>query len=529
MTRAAVYARVSTAEQAQQDKASLPVQRERCEAYCQSQGWDVAEIYTDGGISGAQADRPALTRLMADARAGKFERAVFYRLDRFGRNTRDLQNLAHELKRYGVGIASVMDNFDTESASGRLFFSLLSAVAEFERDQIGQRTKMGKIKAAQDGLWNTGCTPFGFNYDKKSRHLVINESEAAVVVRIYRLYTEEGLSQRKIKDLLTSEGVPTKTKIAMAKDGKKGWHATHLARMLTNPIYMGSAYYNKSYREAKAASNGNGDKKVKKLRDKSEWIKIPCPAIVSEEIWTRAQERAKINQRYSRLCPKDKETDFLLSGLIRCQVCGRPIYGHTVVGRWRYYYCSGQHRGYGQCRDPKHVPADRIEADVLRIITETFSQPERVLQAIQSAGQQLRAAEDEQEGLISTLRRNLEAATEERERYEIMWAQGLIGDAKRDKHLTRIDKTITDWTVDLDRLHHTADQKVAVQEIEDSVFIIASKTQTNLEAMTIQERKELVRRLIERVWLDADNRIHIECVVPGILSGDGVHTQPVMR
>lgn len=118
--KAAIYCRVSTEEQARPDRASLEVQQERAEAYCLAREWEVAGVYVDAGVSGAKADRPELSRLLGDAGEGKFQRVVFLKLDRLGRNLRDLLNLSHRLDGYAVGIVSMADSFDTGTPSGQI-------------------------------------------------------------------------------------------------------------------------------------------------------------------------------------------------------------------------------------------------------------------------------------------------------------------------------------------------------------------------------------------------------------------------
>ena len=125
--KAAIYTRVSTEEQAQPDKTSLAQQRERAEAFCKAHGWQVVQVYEDAGVSGAKSSRPALNIMLADAGEGKFQRVVFLKLDRRGRNLRDLLNISHRLNEIRVGIVSIHDSFDTGTSSGRLFFSILGA------------------------------------------------------------------------------------------------------------------------------------------------------------------------------------------------------------------------------------------------------------------------------------------------------------------------------------------------------------------------------------------------------------------
>ena len=247
--KAAIYTRVSTQEQVEDKKAksdertrkiSLGHQRQRCEDFCKAHGWEIVQVYEDAGVSGAKKNRPALDAMLADAHEGKFQRAVFLKIDRFARNLRDLLNISYRLREFEVGIASVQEGFDTSTPAGRVYFHLLGAIAELERDTIAERTSMGRRAAARDnGHYLAGTPPYGYDCDPDTVKLVVNEEEADVIRRIYGMHTRDGLSYMKIAQMLTSEGVPTR--------GRRGtWHLTQVSRILKNPIYVGKGYYGKT-------------------------------------------------------------------------------------------------------------------------------------------------------------------------------------------------------------------------------------------------------------------------------------------
>ena len=524
--KAAIYARVSTEEQVADKgnggeptrKVSLDFQKERAAAYCALKGWDVAEIYEDAGVSGAKANRPALDRLMADVHQGKFQRVVFLKLDRLGRNLRDLLNISARLDELGVGIVSVHDNFDTGTPSGRLYFSMLGAVAEFERDLISERMSMGRLGAARNGRYVGGPAPYGYDYNRETHQLVVNETEAAVVRRIYRTYIDEGLSHDRIAERLNAEGVPTKTTRVRSEDGKKkGWMRTHITRMLTNSLYKGTTHYGKTRLVG-------GQKRTRQPQPSKEWIEIAVPAIVAEEQWLAVQRRARRNKRESQR-PRDKANAFLLSGLMRCQECGRSMAATTnrtraggKVYAYRYYFCTGQHTYGTECRTPYRVKAEEIEGKVLGLLMETFSDPDKVLEACRAYGKQLQTAQEEQRGVTASLRRHLARAGVERERYIELFGKGTIGEADLQRRLAHLDAEVAKWQEELRHLEVAAQQEAAVREIEESAHAIAARIGSVLGEMTLEERKELVRALVERIWLDADNSITMDCIVPGLIS-----------
>ena len=510
--KAAIYARVSTEEQATPDKVSLAVQRERAEAYCGTQGWSVAEVYEDAGVSGAKADRPALTRLLADAREGRFQRVVFMKLDRFGRNLRDLLNTTATLDASGVGIVSVQDSFDTGTPSGRLFFGILGAVAEFERDMIRERSMMGKLRHAERGRYFGGPSPFGYDYDPSAGALRINDPEAAVVRYVYSLYINEGLSHEKIAARLNAEGVPTKTgKVAHnSLDGRRrGWTRTHIARLLTNPQYRGEFQWNRR--------GANGGRKPKDA-----WVSVPVPAVVGGEEFEAAQQRARANKRESQR-PRDKASLYLLSGLLRCQECGGAMITTTqrvtrkgVEHAYRYYLCSGQHSYDKPCRPSERVNAQAMEEAVLGMLADTFSDPDKVLQAVAADAKRRQEDHHHDDEIAAMLKRNLEGAEEERGRYIELYGRKKITEADLDRRLGVLDDNVAKWCEELQRIDERERQQAVVEEIAAKAGLIAAQIEGIMTEMSLEERKALVRRLVERVWLDRHNELTVECVIKGL-------------
>lgn len=204
--RAAVYVRVSSAEQV--EGTSLDTQRERCRAYAEGAGWTVVGTYSDEGISGAKASRPALDRMLAEVRAGRVDVVVVAKLDRLGRSMRHLAGLLGELDDAGVSLVSVSEAFDSASPSGRLQRSILGSFAEFEREAIRERTWAGKLATARRGLWPGGAPPFGFRV--VDRRLVEDPIEAAVVRRAVHLIVHDGLGLPQAAAQLNAEGARTR-------------------------------------------------------------------------------------------------------------------------------------------------------------------------------------------------------------------------------------------------------------------------------------------------------------------------------
>ena len=187
--RVATYARVSTQEQASEGP-SMEFQYSQLTTYCQLQGWTVINSYTDPGYSGKDGNRPGLERLLADAKIGLFDKVVVYKLDRLTRNLRLLLEIEQKLKGYHAFLTSVKESVDTSTGTGKMVFQMFGMIAEWERENIIERTRNGRLQRYKDGCWAGGKAPYGYVYNKATKKLAINEIEARIVRRLYSEYSE---------------------------------------------------------------------------------------------------------------------------------------------------------------------------------------------------------------------------------------------------------------------------------------------------------------------------------------------------
>jgi DNA invertase Pin-like site-specific DNA recombinase len=194
--RCAIYTRKSTEEGLEQEFNSLDAQRESAEAYIVSQreaGWiALPERYDDGGYTGANLDRPALRRLLADIEAGRIDCVLVYKVDRLSRSLLDFARLTGEFDKRGVSFVSVTQQFNTTTSMGRLTLNILLSFAQFERETIVERTRDKMAAARRKGKWVGGIPALGYEVAPGGGKLVINEEEARQVRAIFALYLEHG-------------------------------------------------------------------------------------------------------------------------------------------------------------------------------------------------------------------------------------------------------------------------------------------------------------------------------------------------
>jgi site-specific DNA recombinase len=231
--RAVGYIRVSTIKQT--DGTSLETQHEAIRAYARSQGWELAEIYTDEGVSGSKAERPGLDAMMANLEG--VHRVIVLKLDRLGRSAANMLKLYDQIEALGASIVSIKEHVDTSTALGRLMRTLLVAMAEMEREMIAERTQSGREARAKQGAFLGGKPPFGYQVVASGnvRRFEIYEPEAVIVRDIFKMRHEQELSLQAIANTLNTGGVEP--------PAGNTWHPTTVRNILENPIHRGRAVW----------------------------------------------------------------------------------------------------------------------------------------------------------------------------------------------------------------------------------------------------------------------------------------------
>ncbi len=341
--RCAVYTRKSTSQGLDQEFNSLDAQREACVGYIQRQpGWTlVDERYDDGGFTGANIERPAFQRLLADIDAGKIDVVVVYKVDRLSRSLLDFAKVMERFSAAGTSFVSVTQNFSTADAMGRLTLNMLMSFAEFEREMIAERTRDKIAGARRKGKWTGGPVPLG--YAVQDKKLVVVELEAVVVREIFALYLEHR-SALTVARLLNERQRATKRHRAANGNLREArtWTKGDALRVLKNPIYAG---YMPSGGELHEAEH---------------------PPLIPRETFTRTTallEDATVSKR-----DHGRNPDYLLRGLLRCACCGASFTPtSTRKGRreFRYYRCITRDKEGKDACPSRPLSAAAIEDYVL--------------------------------------------------------------------------------------------------------------------------------------------------------------------
>jgi site-specific DNA recombinase len=374
--RVATYSRVSTQEQASEN-TSLASQEGQLTAYCQMQGWNIINSYVDPGFTGRNGNRPGLTRLLADAKIGLFEKVIVCKLDRMARNLRLLMDIESQLNEHQISLTSIKESIDTSNSTGKMVFQLFGMIAEWERETIIERTKSGRIQRYREGCWAGGKPPFGYTYDKVSRKLLINEDHAKVVRFIFNEYSA-GKPLDTIQDALNTENIPT------IRGKKQGWLGSVIRFLLINPIYKGNLIVNRRCHIANISRV-----------DMEKVIVIKVPAIVTESVWNTVQSRLKSNKQMR----PPRKNPWLLQGLITCGQCGLSYQGQYRGPTRKGYACRGRLKeghadGSPRCTAPT-LDMDWLDNEVWVKIANILNDPDKLAEVIKQSLKTLQSRQAE--------------------------------------------------------------------------------------------------------------------------------------
>lgn len=330
--RAAIYTRVSTEEQAREGY-SLGAQEEAGRAYSKAQSWEVVGIYSDAGRSGKSIKgREALAQLMADAENGHLDRVIFWKLDRLGRNLRELLEISERLEAAGVGVVSIQEAFDTATPAGRMMRNVLGSLAVFEREVIIDRITTGMAQAARQGEI---VGPLSLGYARSEAADIITTSDATLIREAFERYAVGQSSLSELAAWATAAGLRSTKGNAIDK--------LSVRKILTNPAYIGDVGYHRRAGGGTVASDA-------------------IPAIVSRELFDQVQRQLANRRRRAPVVPWGREP-YPLTGVATCGRCGEGIVGNRNAD-YRYLRCSTAARmGQHACSQPM-VQAGLVESQV---------------------------------------------------------------------------------------------------------------------------------------------------------------------
>ena len=377
-----IYTRVSTSMQV--DGYSLDAQKESVKRYADAFGYQIVGEYQDAGKSGKSiSGRMEFLQMLEDISSQKDDVSyvLVFKLSRFGRNAADTLSSLQTMQDYGVNLISVQDGLDSSKETGKLIITIVSSVAEMERENILSQTMEGRKQKAREGKWNGGFAPYGYKLEHGD--LLINEEEAVAVRIIFDKYANTTMGANGVAKYMLDNDI---RKIPR-KNGTKPYFDAHMIRaIIENPIYNGKIAFGRRKTERVP---GTRDKYRPVKQDTFEVHDGLHEAIIDNDTWNKTQaKRKKQSKKYERVNLGNKRDMHLLSGILRCPKCGDSLYGYrsrkkkkdgTNYADYNYYACKHRLKCDGvKCDFKKQLHKDKIEKGVEEIIGNIISKPEFV-------------------------------------------------------------------------------------------------------------------------------------------------------
>lgn len=441
----AIYIRVSTAEQVEEGY-SIAAQKERLTAYCKAQAWDNYKFYVDEGVSAKDTKRPELHRLFEDMRNGQVNMILVYRLDRFTRKVIDLHRMLEEMKKCDCAFKSATEPYDTSTAMGRMFITLVAALAEWETENLSERVKLALEEKVSNGE-RVGGIPYPFDLGHNEK-LVMNDRRTRVTLDIIDKF-KTGMSTERIADFLTK-----------TNNDKAKWRANTVIRILRNPALYGATRWNDSVYED------------------------THQGIISKDEFATIQKMMQQRTKHRR---REVKSVYLFQGAISCPSCGRPL----SVNRFFRKMADGSDKQYHiyrcqPCEKEKkfnrHFNENKI-LDALYDYMRNFQIDDIDYQ------------EEQKESIYADQLKQIER---KREKYQKAWASDLMSDEEF--------KRLMDDTRDV---YEDLKEKVAQSEPEQKVDpdalknIVFSFNET-FQKLTQEEKRTFVSTFIQKIHIKVD-------------------------
>jgi len=526
---AAIYARVSSDRQ--KENHTIGSQTAALLEYAEANGYTVpAEwVFQDEGYSGASLVRPGLEALRDLAAEGQIRAALVYSPDRLSRKYAYQVLLAEELSRCGVELVFLKAPAGS-SPEDQLLVQFQGMIAEYERAQIAERSRRGKRHKAQQGLVNVlSGAPYGYRYVRKSdssaAYYEVIESEAAIVRMVFEVYTQQGLSINALARMLNERQIPTRTATTR-------WERSTVWALLRNPAYRGRACYGKTelrprqkitkplrQRQGLATRDSAGHE-----RPREDWIEVPVPALVSEEMFALAQEQLEKNKRHS---PRRTIEPTLLQGMLVCQQCGYGLYRistRTSKRRLHYYRCLGSD-GYRRLRGPvctnRPIRQDALDEFVWKEIIRLLDDPMLVQGEIDRRQQAARNADPlrKREKELHREQARLEKCSD---RLINAYQEGLVTLVQLRHRMPELRKQAQAVESELQSLEMAALDQAKYLQLAETLATFRSRLRARAETLDVRERQQILRLLVKEILVGAEAiTIRHSIAVP---SGPGPNT-----
>jgi len=455
-----IWIRVSTEDQA---KGESPEHHEkRARLYAESKGWAVATIYDLTGVSGKSIiEHPEAKRMLSDIEGGRITALIFSKLARLARNTRELLDISDFFRDADADLVSLHEAIDTSSPAGRLFFTIIAAMAQWEREEISERVAASVPIRAKLGKPTGGQPPFGYHW--VDGELIPEPDEAPVRRLMYELFLEHR-RKKTVARLLNERGYRT----------RKGANFTDTTvdRLIRDPTAKGErrANYTKS--------NGRG--KTWELKPESEWVTVPVEPIVSEDLW--AQCNAILDKQRKSRRKVAKKPAYLFAGVAYCE-CGHKMYVPSNTPKYVCYKCRNK------------IPQDDLEAIFQEELKQLFFSPDEIEALLKKSSDAI----VEKEELLSSKISEIDKINREIDFLIELYSKGqLTADGFGERNLP-LEKRLAQIKEDIPVLQAEIDFMKIQSISSDQIISEAQDLYASWQNLPFEEKRAIVEAIVDRI------------------------------
>lgn len=484
-----VWIRVSTEDQARGDSPEHHEKRARM--YAESRGWDVQEVYNLEAVSGKSVmGHPETHRMLRDIQSGRVSGLIFSKLARLARNTKELLDFADLFQEAEADLVSLEEAIDTSSPAGRLFYTMIAAMAQWEREEIASRVKASVKVRAQLGKSLGGAAPFGYQWEDGS--LIPDPAEAPVRKLIFELFLEHR-RKKTVAKILSERGYRTRR--------AKPFTDTTLKRLLQDPVAKGHRRLN--YVE----NTSNGQER----KPEEEWVWTEVPAVVSEELWEQVNAILEDQERTKKK-PARKPVQ-LFAGVTRCH-CGTSMY---VPSNTPKYVCH-------KCRNK--IPKEDLEAVFRDELKAFFFDPEAVAGYLGQADETLRDRAD----LLASMREDRQRVQREMDQIYRLYVDGEIPSRGFGDRYNPLQERLDQLDGEMPRLQNELEVLQVEHQSRDALVQRAQSIYEGWDDLTFEEKRQIVENFVQQIEI-GDKTVTIDlCYLPVLSNSSSVATeQPSSR
>jgi site-specific DNA recombinase len=488
MKRAALYARVSTARQEQEETIDSQIAEVKQRINEDESILLDSNIYIDEGYSGSLLERPALDAMLDAAKSDGFDVVYIYDLGRLSRVLSHLLVVIEQLEKYEREIISLHEKI-TGTPEDKFLLQIMGSMHEYERAKIAERFRRGKMYKARSGKIVGYSAPYGYRYNKETGEFEVDEPRADVVRKMFSWVANEGLSTYSVIKRLHEQGImPPKQK-------SEYWSRSPVSRILSNETYFGKHHYNRT--ESILPRNPqNASTKYRKIqktgrrrRSREEWIEFDVPAIISKDLYDKARKQLELNSIFN---PKNRRHQYLLTGLVKC-TCGANRNGDGPDGK-KYYRCISRHRYFDRKTRCKvgGLNVKVLDSLVWQKIAILLTDPEQLRYHSERWLNQQKGSEIVND--TAQLERRLKELENEQKRYVDAYGKGLIPEQIFADKIRETSKQKSSVENDLVK---ASSNRGVIGKIDIEQLI--SKATRKIAELNFEQKKHIVERVVDKV------------------------------